>query len=127
MDDILYVLAIVGIGALIAAIPCGLAWWLTKRLSIWLRLLITTFIAALICTPAVVGGRGGAGIVPMACLLYDFFSSGIHPQNSNRSRPGNEEVISIVVVWAILYAISMAIVGIGRFIRKRKSERSLNP
>ena len=124
MDTFLYLLTVVGIGALIAAIPCGLAFLLTRKLSLWLRLLITTFLAALICTPAAVVGEGGAGIIPMGYYLYDFFPSGIHSQDRNRPRPGIEEVISIAVVWAILYAVSMAIVVICRSIRKRRN--SLN-
>jgi hypothetical protein len=120
--------ALIGIGVLIAAIPCGSALWLTRRLPIWLRLLIVTFIAALLSTPAVVGSEGGVGVFPMLFVLVQFFHHvfnlycGIDDSNATISHPGIQEIVSIAIAWAILYAISMAIVGIRSFNKKAKSQ-----
>jgi hypothetical protein len=117
-----------GIGALIAAIPCGFAWWLTKRLPSWLWLLIVTFIAALISTPAVVGSEGGIGILPMIFIVIQFLHHlfnlycGIDDADPTISHPGIQEIISIGIAWALLYSISMAIVAIRSLNKKSRSQ-----
>src|ERR1700709_2637908 len=112
------IILIVLIGLAVAIIPCGIAWWLTKRFPTWLRLLITTLPAALIFTPADVSGEGGAGIVPMLFVLIDFLIHGFGKPDPTSSHPGIYEVTSTSIVWGILYAVSMGIVGIRRFFKK---------
>jgi hypothetical protein len=64
---------ILAISIFIAAIPCWCAWRLTKRLPIWLRLLITilitTLLLALICTPIGGAGEGGAWVLSLGMFL----------------------------------------------------------
>jgi hypothetical protein len=119
----IYLLIIIGFGALIAAIPCLGVFLLTKRLPVWFRLLITTFLFALICTPFGAVGEGGAGIVPLIFVLpaaLDNLIMGIGDSALH-------ELISVsgvlfLFVWGAAYLFTMVVVGICHFIKKGRAK-----
>jgi hypothetical protein len=116
--NILLFSIVIGIGLLIAIIPCSLFWYFSKRLPLWLRFLFITFIAASLCTPVGVSGEGGGGMAPSVCVLPDFF---YNDHDTSRSHAGLTELIEIGIMWSVLYISLMAIVGIAHFVKKVKA------
>jgi len=119
----IFLLIIIGFGALIAAIPCLGVFWLTKRLPVWFRLLITTFLFALICTPFGGAGEGGAGIVPLvfvlpAALNHLIMGIGDSPLHELISVSG----VLFLYVWGAAYLFAMVVVGICHFIKKGRAK-----
>src|SRR5450432_1744364 len=110
MADFLIILAF---GTLIAIIPCLLVWRLTKKLPIWLRLLITTFLFALLGSPIVAGSEGGGGIFPLGLILFFnlpdlFFGGGDNGLGTQLSALA----FTFLCVWGVTYFISMIVVGV---------------
>jgi hypothetical protein len=129
-----FLIVILGFGLLLAAIPCfcvgWLTWWLTIKLPFWLRLqittLITTFLAALIITPIGAVGEGGAGVFPLGMILPNILSNLILGVTSLHDSLWEFKKLDCAVlllcIWVAAYFISMGIVGICCFIKKRKNE-----
>jgi hypothetical protein len=105
----------VGIGAIIAALPCFCAWWLTKRFPIWWRLLIVTFLLAVAITPVGGGSEGGPWIATLGLQLpFTLFDTtervGMHELLSR------EVVMLALSIWAGLHALSVVAIAIRRII-----------
>jgi|SRR5579863_5288351 len=112
----------------VAFIPGIIAWWLMRRMPTWLSLLIATFLVALMCTLVTATGEGGVGVFPVALivvfgLVYGIDNSG---SSSTSSRVEIGAVVADLIVWVVLYLVSMGVVGLWRLIKKRKIQAGGN-
>jgi hypothetical protein len=125
MNVLLFIAIFLGIGLLIAAIPTAILGWcvwrLTKRLPFWLRLqitlIMTTLLAALVCTP--IGGGGEGVILPLGLMLALHFSDLFGVGGADLREHISEQAVTFLYVWGGMYVVSMVITCIYRFIKKR--------
>ena len=98
---------------------CYGLWVLTKKLQLWLRLIIVTLLVAVFLTPVNAVGEGGAGIFPVGLFfpffLFSLFFGG-HTDDSQRA--GDIIWAALPVIWGVLYCISMLGLGIHKIVQK---------
>ena len=119
----------VGIGAIIVALPCFCAWWLTKKLPIWWRLLIVTFLLAVAITPVGGGSEGGPWVATLG-LQLPFTLLDPTERVSMHQLLSIEAVTLALGIWVGLYALSAVAIAIRRMIlrdAKNASEETWPP
>jgi hypothetical protein len=69
-------MAIFGVVVLLCYIGCRLIWIYTKKLPVWLRLLLRSLLVAVLFSPSVFAGQGGVGFAP--AFFYFFMDDRTH-------------------------------------------------
>jgi hypothetical protein len=101
---VLVVVALLGGAILLCYIVCRLTWIYTKRLPVWLRLLLRSLLAALLFSPSIYAGQGG--VMPGPAFFYFFISDRTHIDIIGAA------VIPILVGWVVFYLLSFVFFGI---------------
>jgi hypothetical protein len=128
MRALLFIAVFLVVGILIAAIPIAILGWcvwrLTKGLPIWLRLQVTlipaTLLAAISCTPF--GGGEGGMMLPLGLILVLHFSDFFGVGGADLRDHVSQQAVTFLCVWGGMYVISMVVICIYHFIKKRSSE-----
>lgn len=113
----MFIAVFLAIGILIAAIPTAIlgwcAWRLTKRLPIWLglqiTLIMTTLLAALICTP--IGGGGEGVILPLGLILVFHYSDLFGVGAADLRKHISQQAVTFLCMWAGMYLIAMVVIS----------------
>jgi hypothetical protein len=123
------VILMVGIGALIAAVPCFCVWWFTKKLPVWLRLLAVTFMIAICITPVGGGSEGGPWFATLGLVLpftlFDLARASLFsvPVDSSyvslHKLFSTEAILYFLGIWGIAYLIAMLVFGCIRIFKRR--------
>jgi len=98
------VVALLGGAILLCYIVCRLTWIYTKRLPVWLRLLLRSLLAAMLFSPSIYAGQDG--VMPGPAFLYFFSSNWTHTDIILAA------FIPILVGWLVFYLISFVLFGI---------------
>ncbi len=103
------------IGAIAAVIPCLCAWWFTKKLPIWWRLLVVTFLLAVAITPIGGGSEGGPWIATLGLQLpFSLLDRTMRPDVGQLL--SNDTVGLTLRIWCGLFALSAIAVATRRII-----------
>jgi hypothetical protein len=95
----------------LCAAYCFAVIYFTRRLPVWLRQLVCTFLLALVC-PVLVAHEGGAAMAPAIFLLTFGLGDLKHDDFTGIA-------FQVSIVWGVAYCILMVGVGIRYLIRKR--------
>ncbi|HEY1662336.1 MAG TPA: hypothetical protein VGI03_07950 [Verrucomicrobiae bacterium] len=107
---------------------CIGVWFLTKKLPIWMRLLVVTFLLAVVITPVGGAGEGGAWIMPLGImltfLLYNVIMGVGDYGDLHALFRENFALGLFLEIWGITYLLCIVVVLIRYLIKIGKRPRT---